>query len=347
MFNPNSVRAATNSTSPQSPKPATAITTQPPPLPWESDPAATDGRGNDEDAEPSTGRESSRGFAMQLVLSGGTIAAMVVIGVFAGVLYSKSGRDDAAANTPVAENTNDAEAKGPAQQQAAKPDDGVPAQAPVLSDTHPPRPLAPLAPQRANAAPGQKADTPAVAAPLRYNLMPLIDLNQDVLEGKGKWHMQEKLLVCHEGHFAPRVQIRYVPPDEYDFTVGFTQHRLRNGVFLIMPKPGGGTFFWTVGFNNGASYGFSPLGSTKGGKLASLIAANEAYVTTVQVRRGSVRAFLDGSLLLDHGTDLSDMKTDHWHSVKNDRLLAVGCDDPTTFHRIWIAEISGKGKASR
>ena len=57
------------------------------------------------------------------------------------------------------------------------------------------------------------------------------------------------------------------------------------------------------------------------------------------------RWLLDGRLLINHPTNFGDLTNDGWHKLPHDRVLGVGCDDPTTFHRISILEVTGKGKA--
>ena len=202
----------------------------------------------------------------------------------------------------------------------------------------PPREQKPVAPQPA---------MPAVAGPRTFDLISIIDLKWDVVDGPTKWQMQGNQLQCIEGNFVPRVQIPYVPPIEYDFIVSFSQPALRNGISLIMPKPGGGMFFWYLGSNGGSGYGFSADPANKGGDVPGLIKANTTHVTAVQVRQGGVKAFVDGKQLLEHRTDFRDLKSDNWRQMRNERLLGVACDDPATFHRIQIVEVTGNGKAAR
>lgn len=212
---------------------------------------------------------------------------------------------------------------------------------PPIVIQEPPPPIVqpkPVAPQPA---------APPKTGPRTSDLIPIIDLQFDVVDGQGKWQLQDKKLLCTEGHFVPRVQVPYMPPEEYDFSVTFSQPGLRNGVSLIMPKPGGGMFYWYVGQNNGSGYGFAAQPANKGGDIQKLIQVNTVYVTTVQVRRNGVKGLLAGKVLVDHPTDFNDLITDNWRQMKNDRLLGVACDDPATFHRIQIVEITGDGKAAR
>jgi hypothetical protein len=185
---------------------------------------------------------------------------------------------------------------------------------------------------------------PVAAGPRTFDLLPIIDLQWDIKEGKGKWRMQDNKLFCDEGHFVPRVHVPYNPPQEYDFSATFSQTNLRNGVSLIMPKADGGQFYWAVGFSDGNGFGFD---ADRGGNTPKLIQPNVQYTTTVQVRRDGVKGLLNGKVLVDRKGDYRDLRVDGWREMDNDRLLAIGCDDPTIFYRIWIVEVTGNGKAGR
>jgi hypothetical protein len=177
-----------------------------------------------------------------------------------------------------------------------------------------------------------------------YDLIPLIDPALD--RQHGDWTVQANgELRCDTGGFVPRIHVPYRPPQEYDFTVVFSQRDLRNGISLIMPKQGG-QFFWYLGGGPGRDYGFAS-NPNKGGSYVELIKPNVKYQTTVQVRRGEVKGCLNGRVLISYKTNLGDLISDGWRDMKDKTVLAVACDDPTTFHAVQITEVTGQGTRVR
>jgi hypothetical protein len=317
-----------------------------PPLSIALPPAETRrGREDREAAPPAPGRSAQKpsdGFPVILALA---VGGSVVVGVIGGLFMWKfGGADPQPANAAVVQKVQEKQDKDPAPEEKES-NNGKDTPEKKDPDKKEPEAEPVILPKEKDSKPA--ADVPA-GSQRRLNLMPILDLSIDLVEGKNKWRLQDQTLICDTGHFCPRVQIRYVPPEEYDFSVTFSQPKnLRNGVSLILPKPGGGTFFWTVGMRNGKGFGFGVQGKDRGGDAAKLIQIGTTYTTTVQVRRNGVKGLLDGQVLVNFPTDFRNLTNDSWHRMPNDTVLGVACDDPTTFHRIHLVEVTGSGKAIR
>jgi hypothetical protein len=262
-----------------------------------------------------------------LLLGGGGFVLLVIGCGLGGVGTYLLTKDQPGANEPIAQNPPPVEPVP----LVIGADGGPPNPPPVPAPNAEPK----FDPPELKPAPGMKV----------VELIALIDPVRDRVHGDG-WELRDKVLHCRTGNFVPRMEIPYLPPEEYDFIVVFSQPGLRNGINLILPNPTGGSFYWNIGSNSGSRHSFSSV-PQRNGDQAGLIQVNRLYTTTIQVRRGGVKCFLDGKELINHPTNFRDLTCDNWRTIRDTRLLAIGCDDPAVFHSVRLVEITGAGRGTR
>jgi len=180
------------------------------------------------------------------------------------------------------------------------------------------------------------------------NLMKLIDLNKDVVAGV--WKLQGDKLVSDASQ-AARVEIPYDPPAEYDFRIVFVRNDGNSDVFQTLTK-NGRSFEWTMGagqFHIGFGiYRNVWVADDPGGMLPGGLSNGRTYTSLVQVRKDGLKGFLDGKLIKELSRPYDDLQPHGLLRLRNDSLLGVGSYlSSTTFLKIELVEITGKGKKSR
>ncbi|HEY7119705.1 MAG TPA: hypothetical protein VH475_24150 [Tepidisphaeraceae bacterium] len=195
-------------------------------------------------------------------------------------------------------------------------------------------------PKRQAAAPPEPFPDATQAPVTRtVDLMPLIDPSRDAVGGN--WHFENGELASDASHRA-KLAIRYAPPKEYDFRVQFTQvdgdncvvqmFTHRNPCALIL----GGWKRTCSGFQQIAnqSANNNPTG------IRNLSFENgKRHTSVVRVRRNSIEAWLDGTLLTSYATDGTDLANRDWEITPC--FLGVGSEvSATVFHKIELVEIN-------
>lgn len=191
---------------------------------------------------------------------------------------------------------------------------------------------------------------PAPGAGAVIDLLRLVDPAKDAVAGT--WTLKGGTLVS-DGSQAARIEFPYEPPADYDFRIVFIRNEGSGDVYQSLTRSGK-SFLWTM--NCGPHYGFGDFkgrwvafDDCQGGViLPSGIINGKTYTSLVQVRKDGVKGFLDGKLIKELKDPYGDLGPHDGLRLRKDTLLGAGCyQGATTFLKIELVEISGKGKKTR
>jgi hypothetical protein len=180
------------------------------------------------------------------------------------------------------------------------------------------------------------------------NLLPLIDLSQDV--NSGKWEAGPGGLVATDiKDMSQKIQPPYRPPEEYDYRVSFTPISGNADVAIGLTAKGRSFVFYMKKYANDHCLGFEAIGGKAiahgptAHRFPHLEMARQ-YTVVVEVRKNGLRGYLDGKLVAQWATDYSDMSAWPVWKFKDDTLPGFGCSLSTVvFQEVKLREISGKG----
>jgi serine/threonine protein kinase len=191
----------------------------------------------------------------------------------------------------------------------------------------------------------------ATAKPV--NLLALVDVPRDAV--KGQWEKTPGGLLLKQSPGPQMLLFKHETPEEYDFEIEFT---LRGGILeanQIIPLPGGDNILWKMGFAGGnpTSFGFGPNldgvkmdapARTEAKVMLPRLQQGRRYRSLVEVRKGSLRALIDGAEVLKWSGDQKRLKIDSEYASKNGRQLGIGgFSGHIAFHQ---AEVRAPGAPS-
>ncbi len=236
-----------------------------------------------------------------------------------------------------------------------KPSGGAPAGPPAPAPAPPPVPAAPVQPPSEKPAPPPPPPPekkPPAGPPI--DLLKSLDPEKDVLEGK--WALRGGKLLLLEKRASdaplPRVQIPYLPPEEYDLRLTF-RHAGNGEVYLILSK-GGSPFAFEMGGSGNTVFALrsvrEPSGdsSTAVVKKARCLEGTRLYTAVVEVRRDGIKAYLD-ELLIAYASirEAGDLSLPPALALRDGHFFGIACAHQTVVTAIEIVEVKGRGKALR
>jgi hypothetical protein len=200
----------------------------------------------------------------------------------------------------------------------------------------------------------QPAPAPQPANAAAVNLLALVDPRRDVVQGI--WKLAADGITLEKPDAAGVLDLPYAPPEEYDFEIEFTPSVGNNSVnqFLVAA---GRSFAWKLN-----AYGEKPplyCVDLLDGKSAEYrdeasaqkpltLEAGKRCTSKLEVRRGSLRALVNGEEYLRWSGDFARLSLESHYKLHDNRHLGVGSfQRGATFHRIEVREVSGKGQLAR
>ena len=195
--------------------------------------------------------------------------------------------------------------------------------------------------------------TPVVTKSI--DLLPLVDLKRDVIAGE--WSITADGLAVKQlsdWNNEPRIQLPYQPPEEYDFEVEFTSVSGKGHVEQLLSSQSR-SFAWLMnsvlqaGIKAGLETidGTSLISRTDGTVMKPKLLENgpTRYRSRVEVRKRSLRAFLNDERLVDWGGDFNRLDIAKRNALRDTLNLGLAVNDRgVTFHKIAVREVTGTGK---
>ena len=190
---------------------------------------------------------------------------------------------------------------------------------------------------------------PAKPAPLALtspvNLLAYVDVKRDAVYGE--WTLSEEGLLLKQAAGMKLLGFHEDLPDEYDFEIEFTPAKGEREVIQVLPVSGGTALHWRMGVNKNdpTLFAFGPVLDGKNPEDPKRteavvkhprLQADLRYRSTVEVRKGSLRALLDGKEVLKWSGDFKRFPMEKSAALKlRDPLQAGvgGHDSGIIFHK--------------
>jgi hypothetical protein len=195
--------------------------------------------------------------------------------------------------------------------------------------------------------PSANSSPPTVTGPV--NLLALVDAKRDAI--KGEWEVRAQELVLKRTPGPQLLAFRHTPPEEYDFEIEFTIKEGTQEASQVVPLQGK-SILWKMGLGNSnpTPFGFGPVlngvnmdVSTRKEAMVKRprLLSGQRYRSLVEVRKGSLRALIDGREVLKWSGDFKRLSGITEYVMPDRKYLGVGAwNGGIIFHK---AEVRAPG----
>ncbi len=203
--------------------------------------------------------------------------------------------------------------------------------------------------------PPRPSDPPIPAESLEpwrngIDLLPLVNPAEDAVAGA--WSRQDGGLRV-DASLRARLQIPYVPSQQYDVRVVFTRVDGDDCTSVLLTL-GGQPFVCHLGAGGNTAFAFDrvqfqPLETNPSARRESrCLETGRRYEARIQVRLNTVVAFLDGRPVARWTSNLKDLSRDPAWALRDETLLGLGASGTATiFHSVELREVFGRGRPTR
>lgn len=196
-----------------------------------------------------------------------------------------------------------------------------------------------------------------VDAPNRWenaiNLLPLIDPAKDAVASKFVFDKDGALATDSADAQFAGVEVPYRPAEEYDYRIRFTPTECPGGCFQFLVKAGTG-FSYDLGAWGNKIVGFQNVDGNNSNvnrttvQRESWLRNGREYVSTIQVRKDTVKAFLDGVLVTQWQASDGPLSTHVFVKLRDSSVFGVGnWTGRATFHSVEVLEVTGRSTFTR
>ncbi|HYF37781.1 MAG TPA: hypothetical protein VD994_20940, partial [Prosthecobacter sp.] len=183
------------------------------------------------------------------------------------------------------------------------------------------------------------------------DLLALIDVDRDTI--RGMWSKSTRGVSVAPQSGVTVLEIPYQPPEEYDYEVEFTPDNDGMNVNQYL-SAGGRSFAWKLNSHNIVPplYGFEMLDGRfakdlreAATQMDSAIEKGKRYHSKIEVRRGGLRALLDGEELVRWSGDFNRFSMEDHSRLRDELHLGIGSwKRAVTFHKVQVTEVTGTGR---
>ena len=205
------------------------------------------------------------------------------------------------------------------------------------------------------AMPAIPASAPVPAPPGTVNLLALVDVQRDAVLGPWEMTPEGLALKWEKGRAVNVLEFSHSPPEEYDFEIEFTIKKGLSDVSQLLPVKGR-TLRWKMGHGFVPLYSFGPyLDGTRADDADRTEAivkrphlkTGQRYRSTVQVRKDSLRALIDGEEILQWSGDFGRLGDEASTTVRDAAHPGLGSYSAfVVFHKAELRPVTSGAPVS-